>query len=513
MIGAYFVEQIRAAETAAMARLADGALMQRAAMGLAVACAGLLDSVRGQVVGSRVVALVGSGNNGGDALWAGAMLRARGCRVDVIQLSSGIHAEGASALLRAGGRIHDMSSDVSYAKSLLEGADLVLDGIVGIGGHGGLREPAASLVSGLESCDAIIVAVDLPSGVDADSGVVSGSVVVDADVTVTFGCLKPGLVLAPGAQYSGSVVLVDIGLEEHLAEVGPPAAVILEGVDVAMVVPEPHGDAYKYSRAVVGISAGSREYPGAALLATAAARHANVGMVRYLDRSDGNAARVVDHFPDTVVDGAAPSHQARAKAWACGPGFVGHESDLPTVRAVLAADVPVVLDAGALQVIADSDVVREDIRQRHDRGLATVITPHEGEFRRIAPGVLETSDGRLSAALTAARDLGAIVVLKGPGTVIAAPTGEVYIDTEGTADLGTAGSGDVLTGIAGALLAGEDEPGDETACLRAAAAVWLHGRAGRLAATKGPVTATDIAGQVSAAFNVARFGDSQVSDA
>ena len=502
MIEAFDVSQVRAAEGSLMARLPDGTLMQRAATGLAIACSRFLTSMRGQVVGSRVVLLVGAGNNGGDALWAGAMLRARGCAVDALCTSTTVHVEGATALARAGGRL--IQAESSEVERLLMDADLVLDGVLGIGGRGGLREPAARWVQLLHASGAFVVAVDLPSGVDADSGAVEG-VAVQADATVTFGCLKPGLLVTPGAAYCGAVTLVDIGLD--LGAVGAPAASVLEDIDVAAYVGKPDETAYKYSRGVVGVAAGSREYPGAAVLATAAARHANVGMVRYLDRSDGNAERVVDHFPDVVIDGSAPADQVRVRAWACGPGFVGRAEDEPTVRAVLAAHVPVVLDAGALQVVADSADARDDIRSRSERGLVTVITPHEGEFRRIFPGVLESSTGRLAAARAAAQALQAIVVLKGPGSVIAAPTGAAWIDVEGTSDLGAAGSGDVLTGIVGAILADCWERGDRSVdgLNRAvAAAVWLHGRAGRLACVDGPVVATDIAEHVQSAVASAR---------
>lgn len=506
MISAYRVAQVRAAEDVMFAQLPDGTLMQRAAMGLAIACAGLLTSVRGAVVGSRVVLLVGSGNNGGDALWAGSMLRARGCRVDAVCVSDSIHAEGAAALARAGGAI--VSADSPDVSTVVAEADLVLDGIVGIGGRGGLREAASRLADLARGSEGILVAVDIPSGVDADSGLVADTC-IEADVTVTFGCLKPGLLLAPGREASGAVVLVDIGLGDALPGVGTPYALSLEAIDVAAWVAEPGGDAYKYSRGVVGVAAGSAEYPGAALLCTGAARHANTGMVRYLDRSDGNASRVVEQFPDVVVDGTAPVDQPRATAWACGPGFVGSHADLPTVRAVLAADLPVVLDAGALQVVADSDDVRADILARCARGLPTILTPHEGEFRRIAPDVLERAEGRLEAASQAASSLGAVVVLKGAGTVVAGPSGGARIDTEGTADLGVAGSGDVLTGIIGGLVAGAWQEGtrSDTDILDVvAAAVWLHGRAGRIAADRGPVTAPDLIASVGRAILDARFG-------
>ena len=505
MIEVRSVAQVRAAEEEAFRHVPEGALMQRAAFALAVSCADLLRERRGLVVGARVVLLVGPGNNGGDALWAGAMLAARGCRVDAIRVADRIHAEGAEALRRAGGRLRAVEDVASgTAAQLVSAADLVVDGILGIGGSGGLRPVAAGLAAVCDVSDAVVVAVDVPSGVDADTGAVEGAA-IRADVTVTFGAVKPGLLLAPGRHHSGAIRLVDIGL----AFDGDPAAVVLEAEDVAAWVPSAPADGYKYRRGVAGISAGSRPYPGAALLTVAGARHADIGMTRYLDRDDGNAAVVVGRYPDVVVDGMPPASQGRATAWGCGPGFPGDHTDAVTVAAVLAADVPVVLDAGALAVVAADGEVRASIHGRHERGLVTVLTPHDGEFERLAPGVLAGSPGRLAAAASVARQLGAVIVLKGPGTVVADPVGQVLIDAEAPADLGTAGSGDVLTGLLTALLAGAWATGtrDAAALTRAvAAAVWLHGRAGSIAAEDGPVTAPDIADAVRPAVLSTRDG-------
>ena len=503
MIPLYSAAQVRAAEEAAFRVVPEGALMQRASRALSISCSRLLTDVVGGVVGSRVVLLVGAGNNGGDALWAGAMLAARGCRVDAIALADRLHAEGAEALLRAGGRLHRWSSTDDGLLAVVDEADLVVDGIVGIGGTGALRPEAASLVARIG--DAVVVAVDVPSGVDADTGAVAGAA-VRADVTVTFGAAKPGLIVAPGCAHSGAVQVVDIGLEFDT----DPVAVVLEDADVADWVPEPAEDAYKYRRGVVAVAAGSRSYPGAALLVTSAARRANVGMVRYLDRGDGNAEMVVRAYPDVVVDGQPPAEQARATAWACGSGFPGDTLDEITVDAVLASAVPVVLDAGALTVVAGSDGLRARIRQRAADGLATVLTPHDGEFERLQPGLLASAAGRAEAAAEAARTLSAVMVLKGPATVVADPLGDVYIDAEGTADLATAGSGDVLAGVvagvlAGAVAEGRDDPVSVTQAV--AAGVWLHGRAGRLAAADAPITATDIADAIPAAIRSARQGE------
>lgn len=500
MIDLHSAEQIRAAEDAAFRVTPEGTLMQRASHALAVSCASLLSDVRGAVVGSRVVLLVGSGSNGGDALWAGSMLARRGCRVDALTLSDRLHAAGASALRSVGGRLSAWVGSAEQAR-LLEQADLVLDGIVGIGGAGGLRPAATQLAAQVRGSGAVVVAVDVPSGVDADTGAVPGAA-VSADVTVTFGAVKPGLLVAPGRFRAGTIRLVDIGLDFADAE---PVARALHDIDVAMLLPEPAEDDYKYSRGVVGLAVGSAPYRGAALLATAGARYSDVGMVRLLDRLDGVAPMVVAQYPDVVIDGTAPGEQARATAWACGSGFVGDDADEATVLAVLAARRPVVLDAGALTVVAGSTTVRELIADRWRAGLPTVLTPHDGEFERLCPGRL--ADGRLAAARSAAHDMSCIVVLKGAGTIVAGPDGPPIIDTEGGAELGVAGSGDVLTGLVAGLLAAahvRDPQPDVVEVV--AAAVWLHGRAGRLAAQEGPVTAPDIAAQVRHAVQSVRAG-------
>ncbi|MFD5581636.1 NAD(P)H-hydrate epimerase, partial [Streptomyces pseudogriseolus] len=202
---AYSVETVRAAERELMARLPEGALMQRAAAGLAAACADVL----GRVYGSRVVLLVGSGDNGGDALYAGARLARRGAGVRAVLLAPGrAHAGGLAALRRAGGSVAEAGAS---GVRLVEQADLVVDGIVGIGGKGGLREEAVPWAEAARRGRGVVVAVDLPSGVDADTGEVRGAA-VRADVTVTFGAYKPGLLIDPAREYAGVVRFVDIGL-------------------------------------------------------------------------------------------------------------------------------------------------------------------------------------------------------------------------------------------------------------------------------------------------------------
>ncbi|MGW5616085.1 NAD(P)H-hydrate dehydratase [Streptomyces sp. NPDC003877] len=478
MRNAYSVDTVRTAERELMARLPEGALMQRAAAGLAAACADLL----GRVYGRRVVLLVGSGDNGGDALYAGARLARRGAGVTAVLLApERVHTAGLAALRRAGGRAvgaGGAAGGAGGAEELVERADLVVDGIVGIGGQGGLRPEAVPLAAAAGRSRGAVVAVDLPSGVDAGTGEVRG-VAIRADLTVTFGTHKPGLLIDPAREYAGSVRLVDIGLELP----AEPELEALQHVDVARLLPVPGAESDKYRRGVVGIAAGSARYPGAAVLAVAGALRGGAGAVRYVGPA---ADAVLARFPETLVSDQGPKHAGRVQAWVVGPGA---GDDAATVGEVLAADVPVLVDADGLR-LADVEVVR-------GRRAPTLLTPHAGEAAALL-GVdrREVEEGRLAAVRELAARYGATVLLKGSTTVVAdAGGGAVRVNATGTSWLATAGSGDVLSGLAGSLLA---------AGLRAvdagSAGAYLHGLAGRLAAEGAPVGAHDVAAAIPAAW-------------
>ncbi|MFH9587832.1 NAD(P)H-hydrate dehydratase [Streptomyces luteogriseus] len=468
---AYSVETVRNAERELMARLPEGALMQRAAAGLAAACADLL----GRVYGSRVVLLVGSGDNGGDALYAGARLARRGAGVTAVLLApERAHAAGLAALRRAGGRV----AGAGDGETLVEGADLVVDGIVGIGGKGGLRPEAVPLAAAAGSSRGAVVAVDLPSGVDADTGEVHGHA-VRADLTVTFGTHKPGLLIDPAREYAGSVRLVDIGLELP----AEPELEALQHGDVARLLPVPGAESDKYRRGVVGIAAGSARYPGAAVLAVSGALRGGAGAVRYVGPA-GDA--VIARFPETLVSDQGPKHAGRVQAWVVGPGA---GDDAATVAEVLAADVPVLIDADGLR-LADAEVVR-------GRRAPTLMTPHAGEAAALL-GVerAKVEGGRLAAVRELARRYGATVLLKGSTTLVAdSGGGAVRVNPTGTGWLATAGSGDVLSGLGGSLLAAGLSAVDA-----ASAGAYLHGLAGRLAADGAPVGAHDVADAVPEAW-------------
>ncbi|MFJ8136788.1 NAD(P)H-hydrate dehydratase [Streptomyces sp. NPDC096013] len=463
---AYSVETVRTAEQALMARLPEGTLMQRAAAGLAVACAQLL----GRVYGSRVVLLVGSGDNGGDALYAGARLARRGAAVVAVLLAPDrTHAGGLAALLRAGGR----SVAPADAEDTVLRADLVLDGIVGIGGKGGLRPDAARLATLAGDSGALVVAVDLPSGVEADSGEVRGAA-VRADVTVTFGAHKPGLLIDPAREYAGSVRLVDIGLDAGLP--AEPELEALQHADVARLLPVPSAESDKYRRGVVGIAAGSGRYPGAAVLAVAGALRGGAGAVRYAGPA---ADAVIARFPEVLVSDGGPLKAGRVQAWVVGPGG---GDDAATVADVVTAEVPVLIDADGLR-LADPDAVRA-------RRAPTLMTPHAGEAAALLGVDRAVVEGaRLESVRELAGRYGATVLLKGSTTLVAdSGGGAVRVNSTGTGWLATAGSGDVLSGLAGSLLASGLSAFDA-----GSVGAYLHGLAGRLAAEGAPVGAHDVA--------------------
>ncbi|WP_420035135.1 NAD(P)H-hydrate dehydratase [Streptomyces sp. cg28] len=473
---AYDVETVRSAERALMARLPDGALMQRAAAGLAVACADLL----GKVYGSRVALLVGSGDNGGDALYAGARLARRGAGVTALLLSPDrAHAGGLAALRAAGGTVTDAESDT--AEETVSRADLVLDGIVGIGGRGGLRPRAARLA---EAARGLVVAVDLPSGVDADTGEVHGDA-VRATATVTFGAYKPGLLVDPAREYAGALRLVGIGLEPPYEQAAVEA---LHHADVAALLPEPTGESDKYRRGVVGVVAGSERYPGAAVLAVAGALHGGAGAVRYAGPA---ADAVLARFPETLVSAGPPAKAGRVQSWVIGPGLGDDASGLLDV---LTSDVPVLIDADGLR-LADVNAVRS-------RTAPTVLTPHAGEAAALLGVARDEVEGqRLTSVRSLASRYAATVLLKGSTTLIASPDAPspVRVNPTGTPWLATAGSGDVLSGLTGSLLAAGLHPLDA-----ASAAAYLHGLAARFASNGAPVSAQDVAHAVPAAWRDVR---------
>jgi len=490
-----------------MAKLPHGALMQRAAAGLAATCASVLD----RVYGARVVVLAGGGDNGGDALYAGARLAARGAQVTAIAVGPRLHEAAAAELIaRGGGVVAATGDDVTTgdvgigagARSAIAAADLIVDGLTGIGGHGGLREPAATLAWLTDSArrdGTLVIAVDLPSGIDADTGEVTGAV-IRADLTVTFGTLKPGLLVDPGAERAGPTELIDIGLGPYLPA---PAVVSLQAADVAAMLPHPSAESDKYRRGVLGLVAGSEQYTGAAVLSAGGAIKGGAGMVRMVSAAPAIGV-VRQHWPEAVLTAYDPDRPGdgieaagRVQAWTIGPGIGTGDIAHDLLATVLASEMPVLIDADGLTVLAAH-------RELLPRRAPTLITPHAGELGRLVKADRSDIEGRrLYYATAAAAELGVTVLLKGSTTVIADPdaTRPVQVNSTGSSWLATAGSGDVLSGLAGSLLAQGLAPLEA-----AAVAAYLHGLAGRLAAADAPIGASDLLAAIPAAIR-ASTGD------
>jgi len=491
MRDAYQVAAVRAAERALMELVPDGALMARAAAGLASVCASLLARYPGHVYGTRVVVLAGSGDNGGDALYAGALLARRGVAVTAIAAGAKAHPGGTAALRAAGGRVAGdpgVGDPGAYA-DLMNRADLIIDGLLGIGGRGGLREPFAGLArqaAHARQAGATVVAVDLPSGIDADTGAVDGPA-VRADVTVTFGAIKPGLLIDPGAGHAGAVELIDIGLGPYLKD--RPCAAAPQRDDISELLPRPRAESDKYRRGVLGLLAGSDRFTGAVLLSAGGAVRGGAGMVRVVTANVA-AVLVRQAWPETVVtvhpdegDWDLIGSVGRVQAWVAGPGMGTGPDAVARLAAVLGTDLPVLVDADGLTILSQ-------VRGLLPRQAPTLITPHAGELARLlGTDAASVEAQRLEHARRAAGELGVTVLLKGSTTVIApsggAPEEPVLVNPTGTPWLATAGSGDVLSGLAGALLAQGLEP-----ARAGLAAAYLHGMAGRLAAA-GQLTADD----------------------
>ncbi|VXA97098.1 NAD(P)H-hydrate dehydratase [Citricoccus sp. K5] len=476
---AYTGTAVRAAEKPLLDAGQGEALMRRAAWGLAAWVVRELRS-RGPVAGSTVAALVGTGNNGGDALWALSFLRRRG--VDAVAVPTGgrMHEVGLDAFRRAGGRVADRIPD---------NAAILIDGALGTGARGGWEPPRVPK-------GVAVVACDLPSGVDADTGEVAGGV-IPADLTVTFGTLKTGLVAGAGAHAAGRVEVVDIGLEPYLGE---PDVSSLERDDALAVFAPPAWDDHKYRRGVLGVCAGSEQYPGAAVLVCSSALASGLGMVQYAGPQRA-ADLVLTAHPEVV---AGSGVEGKAQAWVAGPGL-GSDDEAQSrlaevVQACVDGGLPLVLDASALGL-----ATLDQLSRLRSAGCEVVLTPHQGELVKLVDRLVpDIADGfadlakadPVAAARRTAEALAVVVLLKGSTTVSAAPDGRALVQNEGGAELATAGTGDCLAGLVGSALARSRPGGPGATVEKAAAAAWLHGTAGSKAASDGPFGASSMAGAV-----------------
>ncbi|RZU60815.1 NAD(P)H-hydrate dehydratase [Zhihengliuella halotolerans] len=479
---AYSGSEVRAAEQPLLDAGRGPELMRRAARGLAQHVIAVLQgttpvsqqggvAVSGRrasrVYGARVGAYVGPGNNGGDALFALAQLRGRGVDAIAFTTHDRWHDDGMRAFRAAGGRVVP-AVDRAAAAGLLFTLDVLIDAVTGTGTRVGAAPRPLDLP--VPPAGVHVVACDLPSGVDADTGRAEPGALAAA-TTVTFGALKRGLAVGEGRSLAGDVTVVDIGLGPHLPG---PSVWLCEGP--ARLDP-PVWNAHKYSRGVVGLVAGSEQYPGAAVLAARAAVNAGIGMLVVVAPESAPTMRrmILEACPEAIVAAPGDGVFDRVSAWVLGPGIGDDADQRRSVERALSSDLPVVVDASALPYLPETP-----------RRAATVLTPHAGELASLLSGrgipvsASDVSGDPIRWASRAAEELSSVVVLKGPTTAVATPDGTVRLVTGAPSTLATAGSGDVLAGVTGALLsqAGQ-EAGPEAAAERAEDAVALHAAAAR----------------------------------
>jgi ADP-dependent NAD(P)H-hydrate dehydratase / NAD(P)H-hydrate epimerase len=427
---AYRVDKIRRIEDRAIAVEGVDALMQRAAAAVAASAFNVLQSTSGGQYGRHVMIMVGAGNNGGDALFAGVRLVRRGVRVTAIRCLGAPHPSGVAALLAAGGRVLDL--DDHYAIEPMP-YHLVIDGILGIGGRPGLPDPVAHLVRSVAAQGIPTIAVDLPSGVAADTGAVPGAA-VQATETVTFGELKPCHLLQPALRRCGSISVVDIGLGTDHDETADLAG--LDEDDLSRAWPYPTERSDKYARGVVGVDTGSDQYPGAAVMSVYGAVYGGAGYVRYLG-AERPAATISAQLPNVVFS------PGRVQAHLFGSGW-GERADGAKVLAAVAEEgLPAVVDADGLGYLPKPAPA------------SWLLTPHAGELARLLERERSwVEQDPVRAVTTGAQQTGATVLLKGASQLVATPLGgPVLVAVPGPAWTAQAGSGDVLGGVCAALLA------------------------------------------------------------
>lgn len=526
MIRAYATATIRQVEYELVRQSPVDQIMKKAAGGVAEACAQLLACRAATATRQRVAALVGGGDNGGDALYALSMLQRMGISTIAVLATNGVHERALAAARDAGVSVFtpdftagDRQIGVDVARQV-SGCDVLIDGLVGTGGSGPLREPAASIVSVVAAALAdagsrvapsrrtvvserhraatakparrpFVVAVDVPSGLGGEDGRVAGPHLV-ADVTVTMGAPKPCALLAPACHSLGEVRVIDLGLD-----LPPSAALVrsLQACDVGELWAVPGPGDHKYTRGVAHIVAGSADYPFTGVLCVEAAARCGAGMVRYCGPDDA-ALAVLTRIPEAVT---APG---RFQASLVGPGLSATDEArldkaAEVVRLCRAARLPIVLDAGALRSWRH---LMRSLPQAAPGELA-VLTPHAGEAADLLTqfglgsghGGVARAEVEAAPALWARRladETGAVVVLKGAATTVVAPGEVPYVQRHAPAWTGTAGAGDVLAGTVvtaiAAAQARHEEAGSELSLTQlarvSAAAVWIHSTAARLAA-------------------------------
>jgi hydroxyethylthiazole kinase-like uncharacterized protein yjeF len=427
---------------------------------------------RNYPTGTRVVVVAGPGNNGGDGYVAARLLASRGCDVRLLRLGTPRKGDASRAAAQWKGPVSDASPGG------LADSGLIVDALFGAGLDRPVSGPAQELIAAINASGAPVVAVDLPSGINGDSGAVMGAA-VKARETVTFFRRKRGHLLMPGRLHAGALSLADIGIPAAVLDSIRPQGFANEPALWASAFPHVRADGHKYDRGHAVIVSGDVSHTGAARLAARGALRAGAGLVTIASPGNALAVNAAASLAVMVrqVDGAPALakflRDPRINAVVLGPGGGVGAAMQAKVRAALKGDCVVLLDADALTSFAGkAAALAEAIKARKRQ--PTVLTPHDGEFSRLFKGLAAVADlpVKLARAAAASRVTGAIVLLKGPDTVVAAPDGRLCVAANAPPWLATAGSGDVLAGMAAGLLA-QAMPAFEAA----AAAVWLHGEA------------------------------------
>lgn len=463
------VSEMTSADQAAIAGGTSGfALMRRAGQAVALAADAMAE--RG-----RILVVAGRGNNGGDGFIAAAELAARGRDVSVILLCDPATLKGDAALAAAEWKGPVLPCD----PAALGQPNLMIDALFGAGLNRPVKGDPYAMIEAMNASGVPILSVDLPSGINGDTGEVMG-IAVEASATVTFFRRKPGHLLLPGRAYCGETDVADIGIEPDVLDaIAPKAFENIPGL-WADIFPSPQADGHKYARGHAVVVSGDMVSTGAARLAARAALRAGAGLVTVASKRDALAVNAAALTAVMVRETQTPQQFAelltdrRLNACVIGPGAGIGERTRDMVRAALSARCGVVLDADALTSFADDpEVLFAEIKKKNDSQV--ILTPHTGEFGRLFRGFQSSYPhaSKLERTRLAALQSGAVVLLKGADTVIAAPDGRSAITANAPPWLATAGSGDVLAGIIGGMLA-QGVPAFEAACI----AAWMHGEAG-----------------------------------
>ncbi|WP_293735189.1 NAD(P)H-hydrate dehydratase [uncultured Phascolarctobacterium sp.] len=463
-------------------------LMDNAAQAVAEAVHEALTALEGE----RVVIFCGGGNNGGDGLGAARWLQSYGVSVRAFVVGAALDAVQGDAAIelamftKTGGRVEALSTEDDWVLAELAAskADVLVDALLGTGFHGELEGDVLRACELLNKSEKYILAVDVPTGVNADNGAVSENA-VRADHTVTMALVKTGLLLYPGREYCGDIELADISMPVKLVEEYQSDKYRLTEEIVRELLPLRKANAHKGDAGRVVICAGSPGYTGAAALASDAAVKAGAGLVSLytpLSSRDVLAIKLtevmvhglLERMPGILGGGAASDVASSAEAadvLAIGPGLGTSESTQEAVRTILQKiTTPVVIDADALTALAGHTEILAAMQAQK------VLTPHPGEMARLTGlEIAEIEADRINIAKKYAEQWQAIVVLKGAPTVIGCPNGTVYVNSTGNSSLATGGSGDVLTGIIAGLAAQEISLQEAAIC-----GVYLHGLAAEL---------------------------------